>query len=134
MFIVAVLIASAVWFLVAAILFFNPIVDKVYRSEEAHPAVKALPQTPGTIGKILLAILAQSLAWAFLYTQIAPAFGGGYVPKGLFFGVILILVKMVPRDIDRILLSTYPVKRMTIEFVIGVICSFVVGLVFAYFL
>lgn len=130
----AILAASIAWFLAAGILFFNPIVDKMYRSEESHAAVKTLPQTPGTIGKILLAILAQIVLWAYVYTLIQSALPGDKMEKGLWFGLIIVFMKMVPRDVDRILLTTYPSTRMTIEFVIGIICSFVVGLVFAYML
>ena len=134
MLILAILIASVAWFIAAAILFFNPITDKVYRSEEKHAAVRALPQSPKTIGMILVAIIIQSALWAFVYTLIAPALPGDKMGKWLLFGFILVLTKIIPRDTDRLLLTTYPKKRMTIEFVIGIICSFVVGIVFGYLL
>lgn len=138
MFFLAILIASVVWFLVAAVLFFNPITDKVYRSEEQHAAVRTLPQKPKTIGMILAAILVQSALWALVYRLIAPAFSGEFLndklSKGLLFGLILVFTKIIPRDVDRLLLTTYPKKRMTIEFVIGIICSFAVGITFGYVL
>jgi hypothetical protein len=65
---------------------------------------------------------------------VSPAFGGSKLTKGLLFGFILVLTKIIPRDTDRILLTTYPKKRMTIEFIIGIICSLVVGIVFGYML
>jgi hypothetical protein len=134
MFILAIVVATILWFIVAAILFFNPVVDKIYRSEERHKAVRALPQSLKTIGMILIAIVIQSALWAYVYTLVSPAFGGGKLTKGLLFGFILVLTKIIPRDTDRILLTTYPKKRMTIEFIIGIICSFVVGIVFGYML
>jgi len=134
MFILAVLVATILWFLVAAVLFFNPFVDKIYRSEESHAAVRALPQSGKTIGMILLAVVVQSLLWAYVYTLIGSALGGGKLGRGLTFGLILALTKIIPRDIDRILLTTYPRKRMTIEFIIGIICSLIVGVVFGYML
>lgn len=134
MFILAIIVASIAWFIAAAILFFNPITDKVYRSEEKHPAVRALPQSPKTIGMILAAIVVQSVIWAWVYTLIVPVLPGSKLAKGLLFGFILVLTKIIPRDIDRLLLSTYPKKRMAIEFVIGIICSFVVGIAFGYIL
>jgi len=131
---VAILAATLAWFVAAAILFFNPVVDKIYRSEEQHPSVRQLPQSPPTIGKILVAIVIQVVVWAWVFSLVAPALPVDTLERGLLFGLILTLTKMLPRDIDRILLTTYPSKRMTIEFIIGVICSFVVGLVFAYLL
>ena len=134
MFVLAIGIATIVWFVVAAILFFNPVVDKIYRTEESHAAVRALPQSPKTIGMILIAIVIQTALWAYVYTLVSPAFGGGKLAKGLLFGFILVLTKIIPRDTDRILLTTYPRKRMTIEFIIGIVCSLVVGIVFGYML
>jgi len=134
MFVLAIVIATIVWFIVAAILFFNPVVDKIYRTEEHHAAVRALPQSAKTIVMILIAIVIQSALWAYVYTLVSPAFSGGKLAKGLLFGFILVLTKIIPRDTDRILLTTYPKKRMTIEFIIGIICSFVVGIVFGYML
>ena len=134
MFVLAVVIATIVWFVVAAILFFNPVVDKIYRTEERHAAVRALPQSAKTIGMILIAIVIQSALWAYVYTMVSPAFSGGKLTKGLLFGFILVLTKIIPRDTDRILLTTYPKKRMTIEFIVGIVCSLVVGIVFGYML
>lgn len=133
-FLLAVLVAAIAWFIVAAILFFNPITDKIYRSEEKHPAVRALPQAPKTIGMILGAVLLQTLLWAYVYQLVSPALPGDKMARGLLFGFILVLTKIIPRDIDRLLLTTYPKKRMLIEFAIGIVCSFVVGIVFGYFL
>ena len=134
MFVLAVVVATIVWFVVAAILFFNPVVDKIYRIEERHAAVRALPQSAKTIGMILVAIVIQSALWAYVYTMVSPAFSGGNLTKGLLFGFILVLTKIIPRDTDRILLTTYPKKRMTIEFIVGIVCSLVVGIVFGYML
>jgi len=132
--ILAILIASIAWFILAGILFFNPIVDKQYRSEENKPGVRSLPQTPSTIGKILVAILIQVILWAYIYTIVSPSLPGDKLAKGAMFGLIIALLKMIPRDIDRLLLTLYPKKRMAIEFIIGIICSFAVGITFGYLL
>lgn len=130
----AVLAATVAWFVTAGVAFFNPPVAKIYATEEEHPAVKVLPQSPATIGKILSAVLVQCLMWAGVYVMIKPGLGDDPVRAGLVFGGLICLVKIVPRDIDRVLLTTYPPKRLTIEFVVGVVCAFVVGFAFAYLL
>lgn len=126
--------ATAAWFITAAALFFNPIVDPIYRSQEGHPAVRALPKVPATIGKILLAVAIQSFLWALVFRLIEPVLPGETLGKGLAFGAILVVTKLVPRDVDRLLLTTYPTKRMLIELVIGIVCAIVVGVVYAYVL
>jgi hypothetical protein len=132
--IIAIVAASIIWFVAAAILFFNPPVDKVYSVEESHPAVRALPKSGKTVGMILLAVVIQNILWAWVYTVISPLLGSDSLGKGLMFGLIIILMKVIPRDIDRMLLTTYPQKRMTIEFVIGIICALLVGITFGYLL
>ena len=131
---IAIGAATGLWFVTAAASFFNPIVDRIYRSEEQHPAVRQLPQSPVTIGKILLAVVVQCVAWAWVYVTVAPGLGEGLVTKGLTFGAILCATKILPRDVDRVLLTTYPPKRLTIELVVGILCAFVVGLTFAWLL
>ena len=126
--------ATLAWFFAAAILFFNPVVDKVYRTEEDHPAVKNLPQVPSTIAKIILAVLAQCILWAGVYVGWQAGIPDDPLMRGLGFSAVIVLVKVVPRDIDRVLLTTYPPKRLTIEFVIGVLLSAAVGFPFAYLL
>jgi hypothetical protein len=132
--ITAILIATAAWFISAAILFFNPIVDKIYASQEAYPGVRALPKTPSTIGKILLAIVIQCVLWAIIFELINDSLPETLYGKTLVFGTIIFVMKMIPRDIDRLLLTTYPIKRMGIEFIIGGICAYVVAYVFAWFI
>lgn len=130
----AILISTAAWFITALILFFNPVVGKIYQSQETEPAVKLLPKAPATMGKILLAVLVQCILWAVAYSWVKAALPDDLWSKVLIFGSIITFMKMIPRDIDRLLLTTYPVKRMTIEFVIGVVCSYVVAFVFAWFI
>jgi hypothetical protein len=133
-FAIAVGASAGFWFVAAAVSFFNPIVDKIYRSEESHPAVRQLPRAPATIAKILLAVVVQCVVWAWVYTVVSPSLGGELVEKGLLFGTILCATKILPRDVDRVLLTTYPPKRLTIEVVVGVLCAYVVGFTFAWLL
>ncbi|MGB8400796.1 hypothetical protein [Bradyrhizobium sp.] len=129
---IAILIATVVWFVAAFALFFNPVVDKIYSSQEGHPSVRALPKSPPTIVKILAAIVVQCTLWAIVFTWIKAALPVDLVSRGVLFGTILSFTKLIPRDIDRMLLTTYPAKRLTIEFVIGVVCAYIVAFVFAY--
>ena len=130
--IVGILAATGAWFVAAAVLFFNPPVDRLYNSQASHPAVRSLPKAPKTIGLILAAVFAQCVLWAWVFTLIKPVLPADAPMRGVMFGVVLTVTKIVPRDIDRLLLTTYPTQRMAIEAVIGVICAFVVGFAFAY--
>lgn len=52
-YLIATGVATGAWFITAALLFFNPPVDKIYNKESEHPAVRILPKNGGTIAKIL---------------------------------------------------------------------------------
>ncbi len=83
---------------------------------------------------ILGAVIVQCLLWAVVFQTIKPALGAGLVRPALMFAAIICVMKIVPRDIDRVLLTTYPKKRMTIEVVNGLILSLPVGFAFAWLL
>lgn len=130
-FVLAVGGATLAWFVTAGALFFNKPVDKAYRRFESHPSVRQLPPSPSTMGKIVLAVALQCLLWAAVFVLIAPALPSGFFPRTLAFAGIIVAVKVVPRDIDRVLLTTYPGPRMTIEFIVGIVCALVVAAAFA---
>jgi hypothetical protein len=132
MIVISIIVTSLVWFVLAGALFFNPVVDKIYRKQDHLPGVRALPPSPKTVGMIMGAIVLQITLWALVYSLIAPALPGTNWEKGLIFGLILVAMKMIPRDADRLLLSTYPQRRLIIEFIIGVINCFAIGLTFAF--
>lgn len=134
MLIAAIAGATVSWFVLAALLFFNPVVDKLYRAEEEHPAVRSLPQEPKTIGMIGTAVLVQCALWAGVYLLMAGGLPEDLVGRGLAFSAVIGAVKIVPRDVDRLLLTTYPLRRMGIEFVIGLLCALPVGFTFAWLL
>ena len=133
-YIIAIILASLAWFFISSILFFNPIVQKIYNKDNRHPSVKVLSVSIGTVLKIWIAILIQCTLWALVYYCINSALPDSTFREGLIFGGIIIFIKVIPRDIDRLLLSNYPKQRMTIEFLVGIICAFVVGFVFAFYL
>jgi uncharacterized membrane protein YagU involved in acid resistance len=102
-----------------------------HTGQENEPGVRALPKSPKTIGMILIAVFTQSILWSFVYYIVAPALPGERLFRGLVFGMILVVTKMIPRDIDRLLLTSYPKRRMVIEFIIGSVCCICVGVVFS---
>jgi hypothetical protein len=132
--ITAILISTIAWFVLALVLFFNPAVGKIYSSQENHPAVRSLPKSGVTMLKIMLAVLAQCILWSFVYKWVKQSLPESILSKTILFGSIICFIKMIPRDIDRFLLTTYPEKRMLIEFIIGCICAYTVAFVFAYFI
>jgi len=125
-------IASVVWFIVGGALYMNPLIAKIYKNAETSPGLKKWLNVPKYIGLTYVGILAQCLLWAFVFAMAKPVLPDGILMKGLVFGLILVVVKIFPRFVDMWIQSTYPNKLLAIEFVNGIIGSFVIGLVFAY--
>lgn len=126
--------ASIAWFFVGGILYMNPFVSKMYRNAEDSPALKKWQNIPQYLGLQYLGILIQCILWAFVYAVVQPVLPGGFLMKGIVFGLILVAIKIFPRFFDMWIQSTYPKTLLAVEFVNGTIGSFVIGLILAYVL
>lgn len=125
-------LASIVWFIVGGILYMNPFVAKIYRNFEKSPGLKKWRDTKKyLISMYVFGILIQCLLFAVVYSFIKPVLSGSLVSNTLSFGSILIAVKVLPRLFDMWMQSTYPNKLLAVEFVNGVIGSFVIALTLA---
>ncbi|MBI5037038.1 DUF1761 family protein [Candidatus Micrarchaeota archaeon] len=127
-------IASIVWFVVGGALYMNPFVAGIYKNAENSPALKKWKDTKQYIGLQYVGILLQCLLWAFVFALIKDALPGPALFKGLWFGAILVALKIIPRFYDMWIQTNYPNKLLAIEFVNGFIGSFVIGLVLAHML
>ena len=126
-------VASLVWFIVGGALYMNPFTANIYKNLENSPGFKKWKDTKRyLINMYIFGILAQCLLFAFVYAFIKPILPGTLILNGLFFGLILVAIKIFPRLFDMWLQSTYPNKLLAIEFINGTIGSFVIGVVFAY--
>lgn len=125
-------LASIVWFIVGGILYMNPIVAKIYKKLENSPELKKWKDTKKyLINMYIFGILIQCLLFAFVYSLIKPILPGSLVLNTIFFGLILVAVKIFPRLFDMWMQSTYPNKLLAVEFVNGTIGSFVIAIVLA---
>lgn len=74
-------------------------------------------------------ILIQCILFAFVYSFIKPVLPGTLILNILFFGLVLVAVKIFPRLFDMWMQSTYPNKLLMTEFVNGIIGSFVIAFI-----
>jgi hypothetical protein len=123
-------LASVIWFIVGGILYMNPVVAKIYKKFENSPGYKKWKDTKKyLINMYIFGILIQCLFFAFVYSFIKPILPDILALNTLFFGLILIAVKILPRLFDMWTQSTYPNKLLAVEFVNGTIGSFVIALI-----
>lgn len=125
-------LASIAWFIIGGIFYMNPIVAKIYKKFENSPGFKKWKDTKKyLVNMYVFGILIQCLLFAFVYAFIKPILPGALALNTIFFGLILVAVKIVPRLFDMWLQSTYPNKLLAIEFVNGVIGSFAIAFILA---
>ena len=125
-------VASIIWFIIAGILYMNPFVAKIYKKHENSPGFKKWNDTKKyLINTFIFAVLIQCLLFAFVYSFIQPVLPESIVLITLYFGLILVAVKIIPRLFDMWMQSSYPNTLLTIELIIGAIGSFVIAFVFA---
>ena len=125
-------LASIVWFIIGSILYMNPIVAKIYKEFEKSSGLKKWEDTKKyLINMYIFGALVQCLLFAFVYSFIKSILPGSLVLDMIFFGSILVAVKIFPRLFDMWMQSTYPNKLLAVEFINGTIGSFVIAFIFA---
>jgi hypothetical protein len=124
--------ATIVWFFIGALVYMNPFVSNMYKKFENDPAVKNRKDVKTFIlNTFVFSVLIQCFLFAFVYFFIKPVLPGTLLLNTVFFGGILIAVKIIPRLCDMYVQSKYPTTLLTIEVINGAIGSFVIAFVFA---
>jgi hypothetical protein len=76
-------------------------------------------------------MLIPSILFAFVYTYIKPVLPGDVLMNTVVFGLILVVIRIIPRWADMFMQTTYPNKLLKIELLNGTIISFVMAFVLA---
>jgi len=125
-------LASIVWFIIGGIFYMNPLISKIHKKFGNSPAVKQWNNTKLFLIYMYLLILLECLLFALVYSFIKPVFPGGVVVNGLILGLALVAVNLIPSISGRWLLSTYPNKLLFVDFIGGILSSFIIGLALAF--
>ncbi|HQU27779.1 MAG: hypothetical protein KC643_25860 [Nitrospira sp.] len=126
------LVATIGWFLVGGALFGNPVVKRIYRSYEHTGILRDRGGVAQYLGLQLAGIALQCFLWAFVFAYLNSILPESRFLAGIFFGLILIVTKIIPRFWDMWVQSTYPVQLLSIEFINGALGTFLIGIIFAF--
>jgi hypothetical protein len=124
------LVASIVWFVIGGVLYQNPYVAKLYKEEENSQGLRKWTNIPKYLFLQYLGILIQCVLWAFIYAFIKPILSEELLRGVIILGILLMMIKVIPRFIDMWIQSTYPIILLFVEFINGTIGCFIIGLVF----
>ena len=124
--------ATIAWFIIGGVVYMNPIVAKIYKKYEDAPGVKKREDVKKfLINTFIFSCLIQCIILALVYSFIKPILPESLTLSFLYFGIILVAVKIIPRLIDMWMQTSYPNTLLGIELVNGTIGSFVIALVFS---
>jgi len=133
-----ILLTALAWVVLGSILFFNPLVDPVYQELYGHPdkypQARKVPKSPRSLALILAINILKCSCYAAVYLLVLPSLPAEPVSRGLLFGVLLTLTRMIPGDVDRAFFTTYPAKPAWIEFTIFTVGVFVIAMSYSFFL
>ena len=135
---VVVVATALAWVILGSVLFFNPLVDPVYQAMYAHPdafpQVRRVPKTPRSLALIVAINVVKCSCYAVVYLLVERALPAAPLPRALMFGLVLTLTRMIPGDVDRAFLTTYPARAAWIELAIFTIGVFAIATSYAYWL
>jgi hypothetical protein len=133
-----ILLTAIAWVILGSILFFNPLVDPVYqnmyRQPEKYPQVRSVPKSPGTLALITAINILKCSCFAAVYLLVVPCLPAAPVARGVLFGGVLTVTRMIPGDVDRAFLTTYPATAAWIEFAIFTFGVFFIAMSYSFFL
>jgi len=133
-----ILLTAIAWVILGSVLFFNPLVDPVYQEmyghPETYPQVRRVPKSPGTLALITAINLLKCSCYAAVYLIVVRCLPAAPAARGVLFGFMLTLTRMIPGDVDRAFLTTYPATAAWIEFAIFTIGVFFIAMSYAFFL
>lgn len=133
-FILAVAVTQVISFVILAFLYGNPLVGKLYKKYEDHPAMKKVDSQGKWMLNMFIFTLLEVLFAGLIFFMAASALPGLGWFKGLYFGLLLAGVRVYPRFVTMFMLTSYPNSLLAVEFVNGIIGSIIIGLCFSYFL
>lgn len=125
-------LASIVWFILGGIFYMNPFIGKIHKKFGNAPGVKQWSNTKVFMIYMYFLILIECLLAALVYSFIKPIFNQGVIANGLIFGLVLIAINLIPGISTRWILSTYPNKLLGVDFIGGILGSFILGLILAF--
>lgn len=133
-FLIAVLVTSVAAFLFTALYFGNPWTDRIYQRSTKTGILKTWKNQGRFYFSHYLFILLQLFLFAWIFSAITIHMATEWLTAGLYFGLFLFLIRILPRFFDTFLMINYPVKLLAIELINGVIVSLIMGLGISYFL
>lgn len=119
-------LAGVVHFAVIAVLYGNPIVDRIDRAFEGSPAMKRWPSKPRYFATQFLGTQVEVYILTAAFFWLRPGIGVPGYPGALLLGGVFAAIRVYPRFWNMWIQTTYPNRLLAIEVVNGTLGTLVV--------
>ncbi len=120
-------LAGLIHFVAVGILYGNPIIDKMYKKAAKNdPAVKSWASQPKYLVTQFLGTQIEVFVIAIGYFWLRPLVSSDGATAVLLLGTFFAALRVYPRFWNMWIQSTYPTQLLKVEFVNGVISTFVI--------
>jgi hypothetical protein len=120
-------LAGLVHFVVIAVLYANPLTDRLSRGLEAGPAVKQWPSKPRYFATQFLGTQVEVYILTAGFLWLRPLIATPGLAGGLLLGALLAATRVYPRFWNMWIQTTYPPRLLAIEVVNGTIGTLVIA-------
>ncbi len=130
----AILIVTILTYIVATILYINPLATQLYKKSAKTGILKTWKNQSHVMGLHFLFILIQVSFYSWIFSLITIHTATTWISAGLYFGVIIFLIRILPKFMDMFAMVNYPVKLLILELFDGLIISMITAMGISYFL
>jgi len=130
----AVIIVSIIVFIIAVALYANPWANRLYQKSTKIGIIKTWKSQGKFLFLHYLITLAEVIIFVWIFHNITIHLSTEWFTAGIYFGLFLCLIRIIPRMLDMFMMVNYPKKLLIVELLNGCIISMVTSLSISYLL
>lgn len=126
------LIILIIYQVIGNLLYMNPIVMDIFQLFENHPSSKSMDYFGGQGNWIMINSVFSilfTIAHLILFLLLYNSLPGNKIIKGLFYGLIVIVISIIPESFNLFMTINYPTLLIKVLFVNHVISYLLLGLI-----
>jgi len=129
-----ILIVSIIVFAVAVALYANPWINRLYQKSTKIGIIKTWKSQGRFLLLHYLITLAEVIIFVWIFLNITIHLSTEWFTAGIYFGLFLCLIRIIPRMFDMFMMVNYPRRLLIAELINGCVISIVTSLSISYFL
>jgi hypothetical protein len=133
-FLKAVLIVSVAAFVFSLAVYSNPWARGMYEKSTKTGIIKTWKNNGKFLLLMYLITILEILMFSWIFSIITIHTGTDWLNAGVYFGLFLCLIRVIPRGLDMFMMVNYPKRLLALELFNGCLISFVMAIGISYFL